>query len=425
MRGATELAIHGGTPVFAGEWPAWPQLGGESSQVQQVLAGTRWAVSGNWTGKSTLDELFAQQFAEFVGASWCVPTDHGSSALLAAFTALGVGPGDEVIVPGLTWVACASTVIRAGAIPILVDIDADTLCVDPAGIEAAITERTAAILVVHLYSAMADMDRIQAIAAKTGIPVVEDAAQAHGARWHDRSAGSLGDVGTFSMQQGKVLTSGEGGAAVTSDVGMYAKLEQLRGDGRRYAPWPQRRVGYPDLVEETGPQGWNMHLSEVQAAMLLDGLTRLPDQNAARAKAAAMLDEAFSGIPGAEVIRPYPANTHRTYYHYVIRLDRAEFASRSIDAICRAVSAELGFFVHPPYPPLNAHRLYRPAEHPLTRTSAPAVFDPRQFALPEADRQVARTATIHHPALLADASALDAVVEAFDKVRRGAQFIEE
>ena len=425
MSGASELAIHGGTPVFEGQWPSWPQIAAESSRVKQVLSGTRWAVSGNWTGECTLDEVFAQRFAEFVGAKWCVPTDHGSSALLAAFTALGVGPGDEVIVPGLTWVACASTVIRAGAVPILVDIDADTLCVDPAAVEAAVTDRTAAILVVHLYSAMADMDRIRAVAAKAGIPVVEDAAQAHGAQWHDRSAGSLGDIGTFSMQQGKVLTSGEGGAAVTSDESLRVKLEQLRGDGRRYAPVTDRRVGYPDLVEDAGPQGWNMHLSEVQAAMLLDGLERLPEQNAVRAEAGAMLDEAFAAVPGTEVIRPYLANTRRTYYHYVIRLDREEFAGHSIDSICRAVSAEIGFFVHPPYPPLNAHRLYRPTEHPLTRTAGIAVFDPQQFTLPEAHRQVARAATIHHSLLLADRPALHAVVEAFDKVRRSARFIEE
>lgn len=136
--------------------------------------------------------------------------------MLAALTALEVQPGDEVIVPGLTWVACASSVLRAGGIPILVDIDPRTLCLDPHAVEAAITSRTAAILGVHLYSAMAEMHELRRIAASHGLPIIEDAAQAHGARWEHDGAGSLGEIGVFSMHQNKVLTSGEGGAAAGS-----------------------------------------------------------------------------------------------------------------------------------------------------------------------------------------------------------------
>jgi dTDP-4-amino-4,6-dideoxygalactose transaminase len=418
---SSHLALLGGAPVNDTPWPTWPQADEHViRRVGEVLSGGRWAVSGVWTGGRPLDDLFAERFASFVGARRCVPVDHGSSALVAALTALDVQPGDEVIVPGLTWVACASAVVRVGAIPVLVDIDADTLCVAPAAVEAAITRRTAAIMVVHLYSAMADMDRLVQIAQRHGLPIVEDAAQAHGARWRDRGAGSLGAIGTFSMQQGKVLTSGEGGAAVTSDDALYAKLEQLRGDGRRYVSG-MRQVGRPDLGERSTLQGWNMHLSEMQAALLLAGLDTLPSENARRAQAANYLDAELGRLDGIEIVNAYPENTRRTYYHYAIRAEPDALQDRSVDLVCEAISAELGAWVHPAYPPLNAHPLYRPLAHPFARRRRHARrLDPVRFPLPEAHRQRKRVVAFHHPLLLAPQEQLAKIVEAVDKVLRHA-----
>lgn len=421
------LAILGGPAVFIGSWPKWPRHEGRSpDSLLKVLDSGRWAVSGPWTGRPPLDVEFAERFAAFVGAQWCVPVDHGSSALLAALTALDVGPGDEVIVPGLTWVACASAVLRAGGIPILIDIDPDTLCLAPAAVEAAITPRTAAILAVHLYSAMAEMDQLGRIAAAAGIPVLEDAAQAHGARWRGIGAGSLGAIGTFSMQQGKVLTSGEGGAAVTSDPRLRNRLEQLRGDGRRYTARDQRVIGRQDLEEVGEVQGWNMHLSEVQAALLLDGLEQLPEQNARRAQAAQFLDSEFASLEGVTTIRPYPENTARTYYHYVLRIEPDAWAARSIDVICEAMSAELGAWIHSPYRPLNAHPLFQPQRHPFARLPGWAArLDPRRFELPEAHRQADRAMLFHHSMLLGDRTQLAAIVEAVTKVQRYAYLLPE
>jgi dTDP-4-amino-4,6-dideoxygalactose transaminase len=420
------LASLGGDPVWAAGWPAWPQIGPDTmARVGEVLAAERWAVSGPWAGRAPRDIELAERFATFVGARWCVPVDHGSSALMAAFTALGIGPGDEVIVPGLTWVACASTVVRAGAIPILVDIDPDTLCLDPAAVEAQITPATAAILVVHLYSAMADMDRLRSIAHRHGLSIIEDSAQAYGATWRGAGAGTLGDAGTFSAQQGKALTSGEGGLLVTSSPEVRDAVEMLRGDGRRYSSGPHT-LGRPDLEEREAVQGWNMHMTELQAALLLDGLERLPEQNRRREAAARLLDDALTEDGDLEPIRPYAGNDGRAYYHYAIRVRDGAFSGCGAAAIAEALSAELGYWVHPPYRPLNDHPLYDPR-----RLTGPAVadrrarLDPRQFDLPAAHREVARTILLHHPMLLGDHDHLHAIVAAFAKVRRLAGWLSE
>src|SRR5438105_9924818 len=132
-----QLACSGGRPVWTGGWPPGPAPGpGTAARVTDVLTSGRWAISGPWSGSTPADVRLAKRFADYVGTRWCVPVDHGSSALIIALQSLGIGPGDEVIVPGLTWVACASAVARAGAVPILADIDPKTLCIDPCAVEA-------------------------------------------------------------------------------------------------------------------------------------------------------------------------------------------------------------------------------------------------------------------------------------------------
>lgn len=421
LRMSDQLALCGGIPVWRGEWPAWPQVGlRTSSRLEGVLVSGRWAVSGSWTGEPALDRELSYRFADFTGARWCVPVDHGSSALLAALIALDVRPGDEIIVPGLTWVACASAVARMGAIPILVDIDAETQCMDPQAVSNAITSSTVAILVVHLYSAMANMDAIQAIAKRYGLAIIEDAAQAYGAKWNGAVAGSLGDVGCFSTQQGKALTSGEGGLVVTSKEDLRDRIEMLRGDGRRYSSGPFI-IGEPELEEQTTVQGWNMHLSEFQAALLLDGLERLEKQNKIRTAMASRLDETLPRESDLEPIRPYPSNDQRSYYHYVIRMSKDAFAGRSVTTVCRALTAELGTWIHPTYPPLNQHPLLDPRRLPTRRESAEKEndkYDLTRFDLPVAFREAQRSILFHHSMLLGDERHITAICDAFDKVRR-------
>ncbi|MBS1807414.1 MAG: DegT/DnrJ/EryC1/StrS family aminotransferase [Acidobacteria bacterium] len=414
------LALNGGTSIRNGNWPTWPQYGSMALDlVRQVFDGGRWAVSGTWTGQCPLEQTFAEQFAEFLGVKYCIPTDHCSSALVMSMKSLGIGPGDEVIVPGLTWVACASTVLRVGAIPILVDIEPNTLCLSPEAVESAITTRTAAILVVHLYSAMANMDKLTAISQKYSIPLIEDCAQAHGARWSGQRAGSLGIIGVFSMQQGKALTCGEGGAAVTSDPRLFSLLEQLRNDGRRLAKTP-RVVGHMHLEEVGEVIGANLAMSEFQLAVLLDGLNRLEEQNKTRASRAIYLDKCLREISGLEFIRPHHQNDERAYYHYVVRYEPESFAYKSVEAICRALEAELGFWVHPAYRPLNDHPLYRPhLDKNLAHTFADLKsINPTRFELPEASRQHKRSILFHHSVLLGSLLDMDDIATAFEKVQR-------
>lgn len=417
--GPHQLAIEGGSPVRRAPWPDWPQARPETvAAIASATGSNRWAISGFWTGEPPLDQRFAEQFSQYLGVRSTVPCDHGSSALVMALEALGIGVGDEVLVPGLTWVACATAVLRVNAEPVLVDICPRTLCLDPRAVETAITHRTAAILVVHLYSAMADMDALRRIAERHGLLLIEDSAQAHGATWGGRKAGSLGDIGTFSFQQGKVMTSGEGGAAVTSDPRLAALLEQVRGDGRRYrAAIPE--PGTMQLHEVGGIQGRNYGLSEFQAAVLLEGLSRLDAQNQQRAAHADFLTTHLGKAEGLEPVEPYPQNDFRAYYHYPLRFDREAFSGKSAQWLAAALGAELGTWVHPPYAPLSRHPLLMA---PRGRRFGGRGGELRSIphGLPEAERQVARTALLHHSCLLGSRRDMDDIVTAVGKVRRGA-----
>jgi L-glutamine:2-deoxy-scyllo-inosose/3-amino-2,3-dideoxy-scyllo-inosose aminotransferase len=169
-------------------------------------------------------------FAEYTHTRYCVPVDHGSSGLVVALESLGLEFGDRVLVPALTWVASATAALRAGLVPVLVDVDSDTGCVGPNDLDLGVGAR--AVVVVHWSCAMADVPAIASVAEPRQMAVIEDCAQAHGAAWMDRPAGSQGCLGCFSMQQGKVLTAGEGGAVVTNDDRLAGVLEELRADSR-------------------------------------------------------------------------------------------------------------------------------------------------------------------------------------------------
>lgn len=414
------LAIDGGPAVRPADrpWPAWPRYTDAARrEVEAVLASGRWAISGPWTGEPCRERRFAEQFASFHGVEHCTPTANGSAALLVALEALDVGPGDEVIVPGLTWVANASAVVRANAVPVLVDIDPETLCPSVEATRRALSSRTRAICVVHLYSSMADMDGYRALAAEAGVPVIEDCAQAHGAVWHHARAGTLGTVGVFSMQQTKVLTAGEGGAVITASAELARRLEQLRADGRVFRR-PPLRTGELELAERGEVMGANLALSEVQAALLLEGLTRLESENRVRERNAQRLDATLGELPGAMPVRCPPSQTRRSYYHYVLRVDVRRFGWNDVGPLVDMLSAELNFPAERVYRPLSDHPLYRPATKRSTALSDSyrAAIDPTRFPLPECERARAEVISFHHRLLLGDDRDMDDVIRAFHKV---------
>src|SRR5437667_5223809 len=212
-------ALLGGKPVRTEPFPAWPVF--DQSEEQILLDTVR---SGHWfrgSGKNV--HQFEAAYAQLMGAKFCVGTSSGTTALVTSLNALGVGPGAEVILPPYTFVACVNAILMLNALPVFVDTDPETFQIDARKIEPAITERTAAVMPVHLGGNVADLDAILSIARKHRLPVVEDACQAHLAEWRHRKAGTCGDTGCFSFQASKNLTAGEGGAILTADGALAEK----------------------------------------------------------------------------------------------------------------------------------------------------------------------------------------------------------
>ncbi|MET7575522.1 DegT/DnrJ/EryC1/StrS family aminotransferase [Streptomyces sp. NPDC005492] len=401
--------------------PAWPRPAPNALRnLQAVLESGRWSLPGPWQGHASAEARFAAHFADFLGAPHCVPTTNGSSALVVAMEALDVGVGDEVIVPGLTWVANASTVLAVNATPVMVDIDPSTLCASPTAIEAAVTERTRAIVVVHLFSSVVDLDAVLAIGERHGIPVIEDCSHAHGASWRGRRVGTWGTVGTFSMQEKKLLTSGEGGAVVCRDPDLADRMFQLRSDGRRLAARPVE--GESELVADCSVAGTNYCMSELCAAVLDAQLEALPEQNLRRAENAATVDKLLQELPGLAPVRALPSVTERTYYQYAVRIDREAFGGVTAETVSRALAAETGLPFQTPYPPMYRHPLHRPRTKRrfLLVGRDPSRLDGPAGGLPETERAHREVLTLHHSVLLAPAGAFETLPAAIEKLQQQA-----
>jgi perosamine synthetase len=244
------------------------------------------AVRSGWVSSiGPFIERFERAFAEFCGVRHAVMVSNGTVALHLCLVAKGIGPGDEVIVPDLTFVASASAVRHAGATPVLVDIDPRTLCIDPSLVEAAIGPKTKAIMAVHLYGHPADMTALRDIAKRRNLVLIEDAAEAHGARWSGERVGGLGDVGAFSFYGNKVLTTGEGGAITTNDDALAARVRFLKD----HAMSKERRYYHPEV-------GYNYRMTNIQAALGLAQLERADQLVRRKAQVLAWYRKAFAGL---------------------------------------------------------------------------------------------------------------------------------
>ena len=276
-------------------------------------------------------EAFEREFAAYCEAAHCVGVGNGLEALHLILRAYGIGPGDEVIVPANTYIATWLAVSYAGATPIPVEPDARTYNLDPALIEAAITPATRAILPVHLYGQPADMDPIKALASRYGLKVIEDAAQAHGARYHGRRVGGLGDAAGFSFYPGKNLGAlGDGGAVVTNDADLAERVRVLRNYGSR--------VKYHNEVK-----GFNSRLDELQAALLRVKLPVLDEWNERRRAAAARY---LDGLAGSELGLPYVPKWAEPVWHlFVVRHPQRDALQQ------RLQQAGIGTMIHYPIPP--------------------------------------------------------------------------
>ena len=296
-----------------------------------------------------------------------------------------------MIVPGLTFVASATAVLAVNATPVLVDIDPDTLCLDPEAAEAAITPRTRAIVVVHVAGAAADLDAIVDLCGRRGLRLIEDCAHAHGTTWRGRGVGSWGDVGCFSMQRSKLMTAGEGGALVCNDERLRDLAWSYADCGREAGEWFYHHARY----------GSNLRMTEWQGAVLRAQLARYPAQLRRRDENAAALDLAIAEVPGLRPQRLDPRMDVDGRYCYVVHYDAEEFAGLPL----RALEAALGRGGHPDERLVPGRHRPRPLPPPAVRSppagqrAGPRL---RRAAPPAAEHAAGSTVWLQHRLLLAD-----------------------
>jgi 3-amino-5-hydroxybenzoate synthase len=306
-----ELAINGGTPTKQTPFPDWPMYDErELAAVTAVIQSGQW-----WRGNGTQTALFEQEFASYHGALGAFAVTNGTQAIELALAALDIGRNDEVIVPAFTFISTATAVLNAHAVPVLVDVDPNTYCLDPVAVAAAITPRTRAIIPVHMAGHVANMAEIGAIASSHYLTVIEDAAHAQGAAWDGRPAGALQDVGIFSFQQFKLMSAGEGGIIVSNDAAFIDRCFLHGNCGR-----PKN-----DRTYQHSLLGSNCRMSELQAAVLRVQLTRLAMQIERREANAALLDQLLQDVPGISVQGRDPHVTRHSHYMYLFRYDPAAF----------------------------------------------------------------------------------------------------
>jgi 3-amino-5-hydroxybenzoate synthase len=268
----------------APEFPAWPQFDDAEREglIRALEQGQWWRMGGSEV------ETFEAEFAEYHGTDYALAVTNGTHALELALQVLGVGPGSEVIVPAFTFISSSQAAQRLGGVAVPVDVDIETYCIDPAAAAAAVTPRTRAIMPVHMAGHMSDMDALGKLSADTGVPLIQDAAHAHGARWRGRKVGEHGSVAAFSFQNGKLMTAGEGGAVTFPDRELYEQAFLRHSCGR---PRTDRHYFHQT-------SGSNFRMNEFSAAVLRAQLARLGDQIDTRERRWPVLARLLAEIPG-------------------------------------------------------------------------------------------------------------------------------
>jgi dTDP-4-amino-4,6-dideoxygalactose transaminase len=316
--------------------------------------------------------------------------------------------------------------MAAGAIPVIVDVDPRTYCIDPRAVEAAITPRTRAVIPVHLGAQMADMDAIVEIAARHDLIVVEDCAHAHGAKWRGQGAGSIGHFGSFSLQSSKILTTGEGGVLLCRTPELAARAASLIDCGRPHAGTaPHSEASPSGEGGETFTLGANYRLGELQAALGNVALERFPEQARQREEMAAYLEESLSEVPGVRLLERDPRHTARSFYRYVFAIQPEVFGVEH-EVVCRALAAE-GIPCSTGYQAMHRYELFQPG---LSRLPVPSAF-PERFAfdgmnLPVAERACEREAVwLDESIFRAGRQGVDDAVAAVTRVQANAAALAE
>ena len=359
-----KLAITGGKPVRRKPFAAWPVYDREDARaLQEVLASRNW---GGYPFPNERARRFAQRFARWHGARYGLAVANGTVAIEIALKAAGLEPGDEVIVPAYTWEGTVGPILLLNAVPVFVDVDPDTYCLDARLIEAALTPRTRAILPVHLGMCFADLDAILKIARRHKLSLIEDCAHAHGGRWRGKGAGAWGDLGCFSFQSSKLMAAGEGGAVITSNLEYYERAQSYTNCGRASETdrFRHRLIGF------------NYRMTEFQAALLEGQLRRLRGQARVRQANMARFERRVHGTPGFGFLKHDRRNTAPAAYQYVFK-----YSSEHFDGVPRAAFLGALEMEGIPCDGLFYEPVYRSALFPLEPREFPALSWGRQQPL--------------------------------------------
>jgi dTDP-4-amino-4,6-dideoxygalactose transaminase len=403
------LAIAGGTPVRGTPYPAWPDSDqAYEAAVLEVVRGGRW---GGFPEPGPHAASFEQKFAAYQGARHGVLMSNGTVTMEVALKALGIGWGDEVVVPALTFSATPYAAMAAGALPVFVDVTRATWTIDPDQVESAITPRTRAIMPVHLGHQMADMDRITEIAQRHSLAIVEDCAHAPGQQWRGTGAGCFGEFGSFSHQSSKILTAGEGGSLLTNDDRLARLAHSLIDCGR-----PK------DDAETEYTFGANYRLGELHAAVLDVAIERLPTQQQEREQMGAHFERLVRDVPGVRVLDHDERITRWSFYRYILAIDPEAFGGRTNWTVCDALEAE-GIGAWGGYEPMSRYDLFQPglSRLPVAVEHADRL-DPAGMSFPVAESAGLREAVyVDENVFRAGIQGVEDAVEAIAKIQHNAQ----
>jgi dTDP-4-amino-4,6-dideoxygalactose transaminase len=413
----TQLAIDGGEPIRTKPFPSWPQAEGtENDLIKKVLDSHRWFAGLQGDDPDTLGTLFGQRFADLHKARFGLPVANGSVAIEIALRALGIKPGDEVIVPAYSFISTATSVLMVGAVPVFADIDPQSYCLDLHDVARRITPHTRAIVPVHLAGHPADMHGLLKLADQHNLSVIEDCAQAIDTKLGAKKVGTWGDLGTFSFQSNKTITCGEGGLIMAMDPDLAEKVIALRAFGRYRDKKVERSS---DLTCQQVSS--NYRLSEFQSAVLLSQLEKFAGEDTRRIENAAYLSTAIEKMPGIHHIRQTSIEMKHSYYYYLIRYTPADFADIYPETLCRALNAEGIPFVVGDRQPLYAHPVFK-ADNLKDFLSRKAFERHCQSTIegdvtcPEVEKACQCTLILRHQVLLGNRQDMDDIITALWKI---------
>jgi len=407
----SKLAINGG-PAEAAELkekiPKWPMVTEDDKKaVLEVLESRRWCR----IYPNSKAELFEKAFSKYHDAKYGIAVSSGTAALELALKTVGVGLGDEVLVPAVTFIATASAVTEVGAVPLFVDIDPETATMNPKALEQSITEQTKAVIVVHYAGYPANFDEILPIIEKHNLFLIEDCAHAHGTEWKGRKVGAIGDMGGFSFQESKSLAAGEGGIVLTDSDELAEKAKLIHNIGRVVG-----RPGYEHYILSS-----NKRMTEFQAALLLSKLKTFPQQVEKKHLNGEYLASRLKKIGGVDPLRRDSRITKRGYYYFVIRYDPEEFGGLPKEKFLQALNAEgvpagCGYGM-----PLYRQPAFK--EENLRGVIPKGIQTPdyENLYLPGAEEFTAKEITLPHSILLAEREALDLIVSSIEKIKENVE----